>query len=74
MRAYSLTSCQIAVLHVQNKLRTSKAAMQRLHGVWQNFVMFVSGFRRAGRSASLFWGIRSYSASAKDMDACGWSG
>lgn len=37
--------CQIVVLHVQSKQCKSKAAMQALHDVWQNFVIFISAFR-----------------------------
>jgi hypothetical protein len=33
--AYSPMRCEIIMLHVQGKLRTSKAAMQALHDVWQ---------------------------------------
>jgi hypothetical protein len=40
--AYSSMPCQIDVLHVQSNHRTSKAAMQRLHDVWQDFVIFFS--------------------------------
>jgi len=38
---------EIILLHVQSKLSMSKAAMQGLHGVWQNYVKFFRLFRRA---------------------------
>ena len=39
--------------------------MQRLHDVWQNFVIFFMAFWRAAQSASHFLRSRSFSASAK---------
>ena len=39
---------------VQSKVRNSIAAMQALHGVWQNFVKFYSLFRRAVRGRVAF--------------------
>jgi hypothetical protein len=63
--AYSSMHCQIGVLHVQSNRRTSKAAMQRLHDVWQNFVIFFRRFWQAAQVASLFCRARSYFASAK---------
>jgi hypothetical protein len=57
--------CQIVVLHVQSNHRTSKAAMQRLHDVWQNFVIFFRHFRRSDRRASVFWRKASDFASAE---------
>lgn len=56
---------QIILLQVQSKVRNSIAAMQKLHDVCPNFVKFYSAFRRSVRSASLFWRVRSYFASAK---------
>jgi len=64
-KAYSFDDCQIVVLHVQSKRRISKAAMQALHDVWQNFVIFIRCFQRADRNASVFCGRASDSASAK---------
>jgi hypothetical protein len=56
---------QIVVLQMQSKLWISKAAMQGLHDVWQNFVMFVSILCSSGWAESLFGGAPSFSASAK---------
>jgi hypothetical protein len=65
MEAYSSMHCQIVVLHLQSNHRTSKAAMQRLHDVWQNLGRLFRMFRRAVRSASLFLRDSSYFASAE---------
>lgn len=40
-------------------------AMQRLHDVWQNFVIFFRAFWQAAQAASYFLRSRSLSASAK---------
>jgi hypothetical protein len=63
--AYSFDDCQIVVLHVQSKQRKSKAAMQALHDVWQNFVIFISWFRRALRNLSVLCRSASDSASVE---------
>ncbi|MFN5998024.1 MAG: hypothetical protein ACK47C_15985 [Paracoccaceae bacterium] len=63
--AYSSMPCQIVVLHVQSKQRKSKAAMQALHDVWQNFVIFFSAFPAWQRRATDFCDRTSFSASAK---------
>jgi hypothetical protein len=51
---HSSMPSQIILLHVQSKVRNSIAAMQALHGVWQNFVKFYSLFRRAVRGRVAF--------------------
>jgi len=53
-RAYSLALRQIVLLQMQSKVRNGIPAMQKLHGVWQNFVKLYSMFRRSFRGASLF--------------------
>jgi hypothetical protein len=63
--AYSSMQREIVVLRVQSKRMTSKAAMQWLHDVWQNFVIFFRVFRQAAQSTSYFLRRPSLSASAK---------
>jgi len=57
--------CQIVVLHVQSNHRTSKAAMQRLHDVWHNFVIFFMIFQCGRWKVSQYLPKLSLSASAK---------
>jgi hypothetical protein len=57
--------CQIVVLQMQSKRSQSKAAMQRLHDVCQNFVIYFRCFWRCSGRVSLFWPIWSYFASAE---------
>ena len=59
--------CQIVVLHVQSKHRKSKAAMQALHDVWQNFVIFFSSFWRADPKLPVFFHGASDFASAESQ-------
>lgn len=56
---------EIILLHVQSKLSMSKAAMQGLHGVWQNYVKFFRLFRRVVTAVSYFCRKASDCASAK---------
>jgi hypothetical protein len=65
MRAYSLTQCQIVLLHVQSKRRPSKAALQPLHAYGHSFFIFFSTFWREISSASLSCDKASNSAGAK---------
>jgi hypothetical protein len=53
-KAYSFDECQIVLLHVHGKPTQSKAAMQALHGAWQNFVIFIRAFWRPRQPVSAF--------------------
>jgi hypothetical protein len=58
-------SSEIDVLRAQSKLRTSNAAMQALHDVCQNFVIFFIAFQRGFWKVSQYLRKLSLSASAK---------
>ncbi len=62
--------CQIVVLHVQSKQRRSKAAMQALHDVWQNFVIFFRSFWREDPKPAVFFHGASDFASAECQPGC----
>jgi hypothetical protein len=53
-RVYSFDACQIVLLHVQSKRCKSNPAMQALHDVWQNFVIFIRPFWRWRQPVSAF--------------------
>jgi len=63
--AHSSMQCQIVLLHVQSNRRTSNPAMQALHDVCQNFVIYFRRFRLAARTMSYFCPAASDFASAK---------
>ncbi|NHB76104.1 hypothetical protein [Rhodobacter calidifons] len=64
-RAYSLSQCQIFMLHVQSKLGHGNPAMQPTHDAWQDFVIYFRSFPTGPHPMPLSCAEWSDSASAK---------